>query len=535
MRSSRIGMAMISWLLLFVIAATAGAGGTTEPTESVLRVGFEYDLSIIDPVFTTAHSARNHGYMVYDTLFGVDNQLNPLPQMVSNWEVSSDSLTYTFNLRDGLKFHDGSAVTSDDVIASMLRWSKVDSLGKMLFDHVDVAVSVDEDTFELRLKEPFGSVIDALAKPDSNVLFIMPERVASTPHDEQIEDPIGSGPFIMVQDEYVPGSKIVYVKFEDYVPRDEPPIGTAGGKVAKVDRVEMSIMPDFGTAASALIAGEIDYVLWPPVDMAELFESAENVELRASNQLGSQGYIRFNHLLPPFDNKLARQAVYWAIDQKEYLATIFGDSEFVRESYSIYGADTLYASDAGTEALKGYDLERARALVQQSGYDGRPVVLLDPVGTSPHHEATLVTAANLRKIGFEVEIQAMDLSTMMQRRAIQKPVDEGGWNIFHTGFGLMSVTNPLTSPAIQAGEEVGCTRQGWPGWPCYPALGEKISEFGSATSDEERMRIAAEIQAMALDHGTHAYYGQYLKLLAFRSELDGVLEAPVPVFWNIFK
>lgn len=524
--------------MILVLSISMYAGGEREESseeQSILRVGFEYDLSIIDPVFTTAHSARNHGYLVYDTLFGVDNQLNPQPQMVESWELSPDGLVYTFTLRKGLLFHDGEAVTSRDVIASIKRWSQADSFGKMLFERVDGLTSIDDLSFTLELSEPFGATIDALAKPDSNVLFIMPERIAQTPADEQIKDAIGSGPFVMIQEEYVPGSQIVYERFEDYKPRAEAAVGTSGGKNARVDRIEMSIMPDMGTAASALIAGEIDYVLWPPVDMAEVFENDPDIELRASNQLGSQGYIRFNHLYPPFDNIKARQAVFWAVDQNEYLSTIFGDSPFVRESYSIYGADTFYASDVGTEALRGYDLEKAKELVRQSGYNGEPVVLLDPVGTSPHHEATLVTANNLRKIGFTVEVQAMDLSTMMQRRAVQEPVSNGGWNIFHTGFGLMSIANPLTSPAIQAGVEMGGARKGWPGWPNYPELGEKINEFAAATSEAERVRLAAEIQEMALDYGTHAYYGQYLKLIAFSKDLQGVLEAPVPVFWNISK
>ena len=180
--------------------------------------------------------------------------------MVDSYEISDDNLTYTFTLRDGLLWHDGAPVTSEDAIASIERWGQKDSMGQLMMSFVDSMKAVDDKTFEMQLKEPYGLVLLSLAKPSSNVPFMMPKRIAETPASEQISEYIGSGPFVFERDEWAPGNKAVFTKFEDYQPRDEPATWAAGGKVAKVDRVEWLWIPDIQTAVNALINGEIDVI-----------------------------------------------------------------------------------------------------------------------------------------------------------------------------------------------------------------------------------------------------------------------------------
>src|SRR5215471_11473171 len=206
--------------------------------QKVLKFIPQADLRILDPIATTAYITRNHGYMVYDTLFAIDATFQVKPQMVDKWDVGKDGLTYTFTLRDGLRFHDGQPVKSADCIASIDRWAKRDALGQKLAEATESWTAVNDTTFRLKLKKPFPLTLDALAKPSSNVPFIMPERIAKTDAFKNIEDPTGSGPFRMVKEEWVPGNKVVYVKNKDYVPRKETPSWASGGKVAKVDRVE---------------------------------------------------------------------------------------------------------------------------------------------------------------------------------------------------------------------------------------------------------------------------------------------------------
>jgi peptide/nickel transport system substrate-binding protein len=212
------------------------------------------DLRVIDPGMTTAYITRDHGYMVYDTLLATDSHFKIQPQM-ADWKVSDDKLTYTFTLRDGLKWHDGTPVTAEDCVASLKRWGKADGMGQKLMDFTASLEATDAKTITLKLKEPYGLVLESIGKPSSLVPFMMPKRLAETPPGTPIPEQIGSGPFKFVKAEFQPGVKVVYEKNADYVPRKEPPSWTSGAKVVKVDRVEWITMADAQTAVNALQSG----------------------------------------------------------------------------------------------------------------------------------------------------------------------------------------------------------------------------------------------------------------------------------------
>ena len=244
-----------------VIAAAAGLAMLAAPAlgQTTLRLVAHSDLKILDPIWTTAYITRNHGYMIYDTLFAMDAKLEIQPQMVDNYEVTADKLTWTFTLRDGLKWHDGTAGHR----RGLRRLAQALGRARRAGPAADELRRRDEGRSTPRpsrivLKEPFGLVLEALGKPVVDVPFIMPKRVAETDPNKQIDDYTGSGPFIFKKDEWKPGEKVVYVKNPDYKPRAEPPSRLAGGKVAKVDRVEWIAIPDPQTAVNALLAGEID-------------------------------------------------------------------------------------------------------------------------------------------------------------------------------------------------------------------------------------------------------------------------------------
>src|SRR5580704_1484234 len=257
------------WTILAVIAALAVSAAVAR-AETTLRAVLHSDLKIVDPIWTTAYIARNHGYMIYDTLFAMDAQGEIRPQMVDKYDVSADKLTYTFTLRDGLLWHDGKPVTAEDCIASIKRWAARDTLGQKVMSFVDTIAVQGPNSFTITLREPTGLLIFALGKPSSNVPFMMPKRVAETDPNTQISDFTGSGPFVFKRDEWKPGDKAVYVKFDKYKPRSEPASGLAGGKVVKVDRVEWLALSDHQQAVNALLAGEIDYIEAPPHDLKSL-------------------------------------------------------------------------------------------------------------------------------------------------------------------------------------------------------------------------------------------------------------------------
>ena len=282
-----------------IVAISAIAGLQSANAEIVLKAKVHADLKNIDPIWTTAYISRNHGYLIFDTLFATDANLVVQPQMVDKWELSSDNLVYTFTLRDGLKFHDGAPVTSEDCIASIKRWGKRDGMGQKLMDVVDRLEAVNAKTFKMVLKEPYGLVLASLGKISSNVPFMMPKRLAETDPFEQIPESVGSGPFVFQKDKWVPGSKVVYNKNQDYKPRSEPASGAAGGKLVNYDVLEWLYMPDQNSALNALITGEIDYFEDPALDLVPQLEKSKDVKVHVINPLGSQGWLRINHLHPP--------------------------------------------------------------------------------------------------------------------------------------------------------------------------------------------------------------------------------------------
>src|SRR5690349_1966032 len=335
---------------LLVAAVALLAAFSAGAQDKVLRVVPHSNLNILDPIWTTQYMARNHGYMVYDTLFGTDEKNRIQPQMVEKWTESPDHRLWTFTLRSGLAFHDGAPVTGEDVKASLERWGKRDAMGQKLFTFVDRIDSPSPNTFRLFLREACGFVLEALGKPSSNVPFIMPKRVADTPADKQIEDATGSGPYVFVKDQFKPGDKAVYARNAKYVPRKEAPSGTAGGKRVFVDRVEWNLaLRDAQAQVNALLAGEIDVIEQPAFESYPALKADKNVQIVNANPLGFQYMGRFNHLHPPFNNPKVRRAALAALQQEPFLRAQVGIKEYYRACGSMFTCGTPYGSTKGSE------------------------------------------------------------------------------------------------------------------------------------------------------------------------------------------
>src|SRR5689334_8353792 len=403
------------------------------------------DLRIIDPGFTTAYITRDHGYMVYDTLVATDANFKVQPQM-ADWKISDDRLTYTFTLRDGLKWHDGAPVAAEDCVASLKRWGKNDGRARKLMDFTAAIEAADAKTILLKLKEPYSLVLETLAKPSALVAFMMPKRLAETPAGQQIAEQIGSGPFKFVAAEFQPGVKAVYEKNADYVPRKEPPSWTAGAKVVKVDRVEWITMPDAQTATNALQSGDVDFLENPPFEMLPVLEANPDVKVEALNKFGFQTYGRMNFLIPPFDNVKVRRAALLAINQKDVLDAMVGNPRYYEQCGAFFVCGTPLATDIGAGALtKGGNMEAAKKALAESGYDGTPVVVLAPTDVLMLKAQPVVVAQLLRQAGFKVDLQTTDWQTVVSRRASQKPLSEGGWNMFFTFSVAADVMNPIVN------------------------------------------------------------------------------------------
>lgn len=511
---------------VFAAALAAALAAAPAAAQSVLKVRPSGDVKILDPMLGSDSMARNFGYMIYDTLFAVDGALSIKPQMVSTWRKSDDGKTWDFTLRDNLKFSDGQAVTSEDVIASLKRWSGNDSMGQQLNARGAAWSAIDPKSFRLTLTEPWGFVLDALGKPGAPVPFIMPARVASsTPANQPVADQTGSGPFIFKKDEWMTGAKLVFSRNPAYTPRAEPADGFSGGKVVHMDRVEWHILPDQQTSVNALLTGEIDISEEVAGDLVETVKKAKNITVARQDEIGVAQQIRLNSIQPPFNNPKLRQALLAAVDGNEFLQSVIDDPSLGKVCRSYYVCSSPFFSEVG---FPKPDLERARALVNESGYDGTPVVLLDASENANIHAFTMVADQLLRSIGLKTDVQAMDWATVVSRRASREPVDKRGWSIFISGPGGLDLMEPMSHLGLRSNCE-----KAWFGWPCDEQIEAMRARFASLSDLEERKALAQTIQLRAVETVPYVPIGLQYQIRAHRANLTGLLTPPAPVYWNV--
>jgi peptide/nickel transport system substrate-binding protein len=516
-------------------ALAAGAILATSATPALaqgktLKVVQHGNLTILDPVWTTAYVTRNHGYLIYDTLFAMDDKNAVKPQMVDKYEVSADKLTWTFTLRDGLEWHDGQPVKAEDCTTSLTRWSKRDPMGQKLFDFVKELKVVNDKTFQIVLKEPYGLVLDSLGKPSSNTPFMMPKRIAETDAFKQIDSQIGSGPFIYQKNESKPGEKHVYLKNPKYKPRSEPASGLAGGKVVKVDRVELIELPDPQQQVNAILAGELDIIEAPPHDLLPVLKKDKSVALDDWNPLGHVFVIRFNHVVKPFDNPKIRLAALTAINQEDYLKATIGDPAYYKVCAAAFICGTPNASDKTNGLLLKSNFEKSKELLKEAGYDGTPIVLMQSTTLPVLTNTAPVTKALLEKGGFKVDMQSMDWQTLVTRRTKKDPADKGGWNVFHTYSVSADALNPISNSYFVAADG-----KQWFGWPVDPEMEKLRDAYARETDPAKQKELAEKVQLRAMETGQFGWIGQWYGPGARRTNVTGWLKAPIPVFWNIEK
>ena len=279
------------------------------------------DLTILDPVVTTVYTARNHGFMVFDTLFGMNSQYHMEPQMLDGVSVEADGKIWKLTLREGLLWHDGDKVLARDCVASIRRWAVRDGIGTLLMARTDELSAADDRTIRFRLKKPFQMLPYALGKISTPMCAMMPERLAKSDPFKPITEMVGSGPFRFKADECLSGARAVYTKFDRYNPRPQVSTGwTAGGKIVHFERVEWITSPDDGTSASAMQAGEMDWWELPPVDLLPLLKGTGKIQVEIKDHNGTLGLLKMNNLQPPFDNPAIRRALLGAVVQKDFMS-----------------------------------------------------------------------------------------------------------------------------------------------------------------------------------------------------------------------
>jgi peptide/nickel transport system substrate-binding protein len=518
-------------LLTGAAAATLARPALAQPAAArVLRYVPQSDLTVLDPVFTTAYITRHHSMMVYDQLYGLDSTLKPQPQMVEGHVVEQGGLFWRFTLREGLLFHDGEPVRGRDCIASIKRWAQRDALGQALMARVAEMAAPEDRVFTIRLNKAFGPMLDTLAKVGPSALFVMPERIASVDANTQIRETIGSGPFRFKADERIVGARVVYERNASYRPREGGKAEWAAGpKQVFFDRVEWTVMPDPATAVAALQNGEVDWWENPQNDMVPLLRRSRDVLMKTGNPLGTIGTGIFNTLHPPFDKPAVRRAILRAMSQADYMtATAGADPSLWKADAGVFTPGTPLANDVGMEAITGpRDLERSRRELRDAGYNGETVVVLSPSDQPALTALGEVGQDLLKKLGMKVDFRVSDWGTLVQRRASREPPERGGWSMFHTTWNGVDGINPGVMTYLRANGQ-----NAWFGWPNLPRLETLRLSWFDAPDLEGQQKIAAEMQQVILEEAPYLPLGQYFSPTAWRRTITEPNSAVIS-FWGV--
>lgn len=519
---------LFSAALFLAAAAPLAAVPAASQAETTAKFVMHAPLRVLDPILTSAYVTRNHGYLVYDTLFSMDASGRPQPQMVESWTVSEDGMNYVFKLRPGLVFHDGAPVTAEDVVASLQRWQTGDAtIGNRLKNATAELAATGADTFTLKLKAPYGLVLESLAKESSPVPFIMPKRIASAPASQAISETIGSGPYKFVQADFQAGVKATYIKFDGYVPRKEPASAFAGGKVATVDRLELLNIPDSQTAVNALRNGEIDFLEDVPPDLMPQLKDAKGIALKSYGKNSNMFTLRMNWLQAPFNNVKVRRAALAALYEADYLDAQIGDPDVYQVCGAVLTCVSPYASEEGATQINPPDLANARKLLKESGYAGEKVVVLHPTDLPIFANIAPVTAQALRSIGMNVEIQSMDWATLLSRRSKKEGVDQGGWSIFQSNMSSLDLISAVGNPNLD-----GRADSTYPGWTHDAVMDELRSRFAAARTEDERRELAQAIQRRNYEQVMYVPLGGYSKFKGYNAKFADMVDAPIPLFWT---
>ncbi|HXA21858.1 MAG TPA: ABC transporter substrate-binding protein [Acetobacteraceae bacterium] len=515
-----------------------GAGAAALPLANIGLAGENHvlrfiptlDLTVLDPHWSPTYVTRDHGYLVFDTLFGTDNAFQPQPQMVEGTVTDPDGKRWPLTLREGLKFHDGEPVLARDCVASIGRWGRRNSFGQTLMAATDQLSAADDRTIVFRLKKPFPLLPNALGTLTTPMPAILPERLAKTDAFTQIKEAVGSGPYRFKADERMAGARTVYEQFADYQPRAHGlPERTAGPKIAHFARVEWTVTPDASTAAAALLKGEQDWWDFAPADLLPLLRRSHDIDVALLQESGNVSLLRLNHLRPPFDNPRIRRALLGAVSQEDAAIAVAGaDPSLWRTGIGYFPPVSPMASTAGMEALTGpRDLGRVRREIEAAGYAGERVVLL-AAGDSPEGLRRSTVLADLMKhVGLAVDFQVSDWGTMMQRIFKKDSVDQGGWSCATWSLVATDMMDPAVNSYLR-----GNGTDARPGWPTSTRLEELRDMWLDAPDLATRQRIASEIQLQAFQDVPYIPLSLDYRFAAYRKDLVGVL-AGFPVFWNV--
>jgi peptide/nickel transport system substrate-binding protein len=515
MRTLRLGLLA---LLLTAMLAAVPPDADAQRRGGIIRVGVLGDPPTLDSHWTTANFVEYLTAHMYEALYTLDQNYQPIPMLAESLPtVGADGLVYTIKLRQGVKFHNGKEMTSEDVVASLKRWGGYAAQAKPLWASVESVGAPDRYTVELRLKERTGIVLISLAN-SNNFGAIYPREIAEKyPTPQKVTEYVGTGPYKFA--EWKPDSHIRMVRFDDYKPRSEPASGYGGRKVAYADEIRFIPTPDVATRVAALESGEVDFVDDLQADAYEKIKANAKLRPVIVRPIAWATGV-FNKKEGLMTNLKLRQAIQAAIDIEPAMQAGAGNPLFYRlDSALAFQEQKAWHTKVGAEHYNTRNKERAKKLLQEAGYKGEPIRWITTREYAWMYNIALVTKQQLEEVGVNVDLQVLDWATLVQRRNNPQMYD-----IFSTGMTL--VPDPTQHPYL---------RCDWPGWTCDPDINGRMDAIRRETDPKKRMALWEEVHKLFYERVPVLRFGDLLGLRAMQTHLKGFNESMAfPRFYNVW-
>jgi peptide/nickel transport system substrate-binding protein len=502
-------MKLVKALVLSTLVLGAGPA-LAQQKGGVVNVATVGEPPTLDPMVSTADLVGIITQHFFETLFTFDKNWKVTPLLAESMpEITDGGKVYTIKLRQGVTFHDGSAMDAADVVASLKRWTELASRGKQAGTNIEKIEAVDPSTVRITLKAPYAPLL-ALLSFNNAAAVIMPSEKLENP----LKEPVGTGPYKLK--ERKPDQYIQLVRHEGYKSRPGEPDGYGGARKQLLDEIRFVPVPDPNTRVEGAISGQYDYVDALPVEAFDRLKGQKTTEPVLMKPFGWPVFV-MNTKQGLMANQDMRTAVRTALNMEDMLAAAFGNTEFYGLNASMYPKDYVWHTTAGTEG--GYNIadpEKAKALLKKAGYDSKPLRILTSRQYEFHYKMAQVASEYLKQAGMAVDMQVVDWATLTQRRT-----DPALWDIYitHSPF--------LPEPAL-----IGLLSESAPGWWSTPARKQALDAFNSEADQQRRVALWAEVQKAIYAETPSIKIGDFNALSAKSPKLDGVVPAPWPYFWN---
>jgi peptide/nickel transport system substrate-binding protein len=500
--------AMLS--LAVVLAAVPAVAQETPRAGGILKAAIIGEPPTLDTHTTTATIAYQVAWHIFETLYTLDRQYQPIPHLAESHAVSDGGRRYTITLRKGVKFHDGTELTAADAAASVARWGRLHTTGKTMFKTIEAVEARDRHTLVISLREPSGSLLYALASP---YLAIYPKSVVDAAGDQPVRSPIGTGPFRFV--EHKPDRHIRLARFKDYAARPEPADGHGGKRTAWVDEIHFLPVPEVAVRVAGIESGDYQFAQTVKPDQYERLKTNPKIDLPI---VKPAGWITAapNHKAGLMTNRRLRQALQAVLDMEPIMTAAVGHNAFFRVDGALYFPEAgVFHTQSGVTGYNLRNRERARALLKEAGYAGQPVRWITTKEYDYMYNSALVARQQMEEVGFKVDLQVLDWATVVQRRS--KPE---AWDLFTTGIAF--TPDPALTSNLQCD---------WPGWWCHEEKERLLAELIRESDPRKRRALIERIQAVFYDDVGRIKMGDFFILYATR-DLKGFQGSPFLHFWN---